>query len=527
MKKRGIQHNKAQRKNSKRISSFGTDNKANKITKVNLSKFNLGNIKLIGDTKSKMNEMLKSLAANLRMARPVPSFSWRSPKIIAAALTVLVTFSIGVIYYNQTAAATYVVINGEKVGVVKTEAAGQEIVQKVLQERGQAVNTLAKTHDQVEYINTRVKKGEFWDKSLTKDKLESKLSSYLDGYKLVIANESLAILPSKEAIDKVLKEYQDYYTKPSEANKISSVQLVESINSEAVEVQPQDVKTAEEVLKLLTEGKSSVMEYTVEESDSWWLIARKNDMKTKEVLAGNPGATEDTVLQPGQKIKLVTVTPYLTVMSKGMFTGTETIPFDVVTKTDTSVAAGQSKVVQQGSDGAKEVTYSYEQKNGKDVSKTVIDEKVLKPSVTQIVAKGPARQTTVAYASSRGSGQIGGLNWPLRGHISSYYGYRSRGFHTGLDIEGDTGDPYTAAAAGTVSSAGWSGGYGKMILIDHGNGVMTRYAHSSKLLVQVGQKVSQGETIGLVGTTGNTTGPHLHFEIIINGDTVNPLKYLR
>ncbi|MDI6880631.1 MAG: M23 family metallopeptidase, partial [Desulfitobacteriaceae bacterium] len=83
-----------------------------------------------------------------------------------------------------------------------------------------------------------------------------------------------------------------------------------------------------------------------------------------------------------------------------------------------------------------------------------------------------------------------------------------------------------AAAAGTVVSAGWDGGYGKMILIDHGNGVMTRYAHSSQLLVSVGQRVAKGQTIGLVGVTGNTTGPHLHFEVISNGSTLNPLSYL-
>ncbi|HBW36497.1 MAG TPA: hypothetical protein DEF89_14755 [Desulfosporosinus sp.] len=76
-------------------------------------------------------------------------------------------------------------------------------------------------------------------------------------------------------------------------------------------------------------------------------------------------------------------------------------------------------------------------------------------------------------------------------------------------------------------SAGWNGNYGKSILIDHGNGVMTRYAHSSKLLVSAGQTASQGQTIGLVGSTGRSSGPHVHFEVIVKGDTTNPLDYLR
>lgn len=153
---------------------------------------------------------------------------------------------------------------------------------------------------------------------------------------------------------------------------------------------------------------------------------------------------------------------------------------------------------------------------------------VTEQPVSQVIAKGPSRSPVmVAYTTSRGSGSISGIASPLSGSINSYYGSRGGGFHTGIDIGGDTGEPYSAAASGTIVAAGWSGGYGKMILIDHGNGVMTRYGHSSRLLVSVGQHVSKGQTIGLVGSTGNTTGPHLHFEVIRNGDTTNPLNYLR
>lgn len=538
MKKRRLKQSKSIKKDSSKIKAFNQKELRSQRPDSSLAKMkifthlkdrlNFNQLRSLPRIVSGGSQKLKSSLLKAKSLTPFRSISWKSPKVLTAIFTVLIALTIGIVYLNQTTAAAYLVVNGQKVGIVKSKEAGQALVQKILQERGQAVHTIAKTHDQIEYINTRVKKGEFWEQALTQNQLGEKLNTYLDGYKLTVAGEALAVLPSKEELEQVLKDYQDYYTKPSEFNKISSVEFLESVESDAVEVQPEEVNTAEEVKQLLFDGRTSVTEYTVEEYDSWWLIARKNDMKTKEVLAGNPGTTEDTILQPGQKIKLVSVKPYLTVLSKGVFTGKETIPFDVVTKTDTSVASGQSKIVQQGSDGVKEVTYAYEQKNGKEVTKTVLDEKILTPAVNQIVAKGPAVvQVASNYSASRGSGQVGGLSWPLGGHISSYYGYRSRGFHTGLDIEGDTGDPYQAAAAGTVISAGWSGGYGKMILIDHGNGVVTRYAHSSKLLVSPGQKVTKGQTIGTVGTTGNTTGPHLHFEVIINGDTVNPLKYLR
>jgi len=248
-------------------------------------------------------------------------------------------------------------------------------------------------------------------------------------------------------------------------------------------------------------------------------------MRTMDLLAGNPGATEDTVLQIGQKVNIVKITPYLTVVSKGVRTINEIIPFEIQTKTDYNLASGQSRVKQYGSDGEKKVTFNFVEKNGKIIDKKILNEEILKQPVTQVVAKGPNRTvTTVGY--SRGSGDVPGVMWPLSGRINSYYGYRWGGFHTGVDINGDKGDPYVAAADGTVVSAGWQGSYGLCVLIDHDNGVMTRYAHSTKLLVSQKDKVSKGQTIGLVGSTGRSTGPHLHFEIIVNEETVNPLDYL-
>ena len=118
---------------------------------------------------------------------------------------------------------------------------------------------------------------------------------------------------------------------------------------------------------------------------------------------------------------------------------------------------------------------------------------------------------------------------PVQGTISSRYGVSSRirvSTHTGLDIAATTGTPINVVSDGTVTFAGWSGSYGKLVKIDHGNGVETWYAHTSKMYVTAGEQVSAGETIAAVGSTGNSTGPHLHFEIRINGKTVNPQNYV-
>jgi murein DD-endopeptidase MepM/ murein hydrolase activator NlpD len=98
--------------------------------------------------------------------------------------------------------------------------------------------------------------------------------------------------------------------------------------------------------------------------------------------------------------------------------------------------------------------------------------------------------------------------------------------HEGVDIAASSGTPIHAAASGTVIHAGWLGGYGNLVVVDHGNGLSTAYAHASALLVGVGQHVTQGQTVSLVGSTGNSSGPHLHFEVRVNGSAVDPLGYL-
>ena len=118
---------------------------------------------------------------------------------------------------------------------------------------------------------------------------------------------------------------------------------------------------------------------------------------------------------------------------------------------------------------------------------------------------------------------------PVTGTISSRYGVSSKirvSTHTGLDIAATTGTPIKVVADGTITFAAYSGSYGFLVKVDHGNGVETWYGHTSKMLVKEGQAVKAGDTIALVGSTGNSTGPHLHFEVRINGEHVNPQKYL-
>jgi murein DD-endopeptidase MepM/ murein hydrolase activator NlpD len=139
-----------------------------------------------------------------------------------------------------------------------------------------------------------------------------------------------------------------------------------------------------------------------------------------------------------------------------------------------------------------------------------------------LAAKIRAAQAHSTVRHVSGSGFI----WPVNAPITSPFGWRWGRMHEGLDLGAAYGSPIAAAAGGVVIYAGWEDGYGNLVVIDHGGGIATAYGHQSQIAVSVGQTVSQGETIGYVGSTGHSTGPHLHFEVRVNGQAVDPLGYL-
>ena len=139
------------------------------------------------------------------------------------------------------------------------------------------------------------------------------------------------------------------------------------------------------------------------------------------------------------------------------------------------------------------------------------------------IREAQQRSSVPAVVAPSGSGVLG---WPVSGPVTSGFGVRWGRMHEGIDIAVGEGTPVRAAAAGTVIYAGWMSGYGNLVAVDHGNGLSTAYAHNSSLAVSVGQSVAAGEIVSYSGNTGNSTGPHVHFEVRVDGSAVDPLGYL-
>lgn len=223
--------------------------------------------------------------------------------------------------------------------------------------------------------------------------------------------------------------------------------------------------------------------------------------------------------------ELKSVTDSLNVKTTVVITSDEEIPFSKKTEKTSTEMIGYSKVTAAGENGLKRKTETKELVNGEVVSSTELSSEIVKEPVTQVTLVGTAK--TTASAKQRSAEKSAGFICPLkRGSftVSAYYG-DGRG-HKGMDLATDKGAPIYAAASGTVTLAKYDGAYGYCVVIDHGNGLKTRYGHASVLKVNAGDQVEQGDVIALVGSTGQSSGNHLHIEVILNNNRVNPISYI-
>lgn len=221
--------------------------------------------------------------------------------------------------------------------------------------------------------------------------------------------------------------------------------------------------------------------------------------------------------------------PYLTVQIRCTEVYSEPIPYEKRTVKDNTKYIGYSAVRTKGVEGERQYTADVIYINGVEQYREVLSNEVVREPVTEVTVVGSYRVNANAEAGKA----TGEFLWPLPSCriLNSPFGYRWGKLHAGIDISGNGvfGKDIIAADGGVVTQVnaeGWGGGYGLYVIIDHGNGYTTSYCHCNEILVSVGDKVTQGEVIAKVGNSGNSFGPHLHFEIRLNGSAVDPMPYL-
>ena len=353
--------------------------------------------------------------------------------------------------------------------------------------------------------------------------VDEKMAVYVKdqvSYDKVIHNLKLQSVSEKE-LEEFEARQNSSTIPPLEENETRIADIILSSDLQAVKGQtdPMEILTVEEATKLLNKGILEEKKYTVQSGDVLSTIANNNGMTTAELIEINEGFTEETVLQLGEELNVTVTKPFVELEVHYESKKKEKIAYEKVTKKDETLYKGDNKVIQKGSNGEKIVTELIRKKNGQVIGQSIEDEQILvepKDEVTEVGTK---------VMASRGTGSF---VWPASGgYISSPMGTRWGRMHRGIDIARPSSLSIFAADSGVVVATGNDGSYGNKIVIDHKNGYRTLYAHLSSINVSVGQTVPSGTTIGVMGSTGRSTGVHLHFEVTKDGTLLDPMSVLR
>lgn len=316
------------------------------------------------------------------------------------------------------------------------------------------------------------------------------------------------IEPAKE------KDFDDFELGLKEINYAEKIEVVEAYLLE------EELNTVEQAVDLVTKEQETQIIYKVKSGDTLSQISIDNDIPMEELIAINDALVdENTTIRIDQELVITVPEPDLSILWKDEQVYTEDYEAEVQYVPNDEWYTTQKVTLQEPSAGRRKVAAIVEYKNNTEVGREILKEEVYAQAIPKIVERGTKIPPTYIKPISGGrvSSRFGGRNAPTKGASTN---------HKGIDWAIPTGTSVVASNGGTVSFAGWGSGYGYVVYINHADGRQTRYGHLSKVLVKSGQTVSQGQKIALSGNTGRSTGPHLHFEIRINGTAVNPVEYL-
>ncbi len=448
------------------------------------------------------------------LLRLTPHLNHKRGRLIPAMMLMCVTMMICAVSYLGI--ALEVTINGQSVGFVQSKSEMENILRGVESTISEYIGAPYNLNLRVSYSLGYMEGSQAVNKDVVNQYVMSQLTDVSKNYAIMVDGKLVGAHPSKTALE-LLKQRVLQGVSPSVTN--GKLEFVQDVQIVEVAVPQGSVLTIGEIEQRLMGNTKESTVYTVQSSDTVSAIAKRFSTTISDIQNLNPGL-DIARINIGDKILLSASVPYLSVKLTATENYVQRIGYETTTQKTDSLYTTQSRVVKSGVYGEADVVADVIYVNGVEQSRTVMSWVITKEPSNEIVEVGT--QTPPAKSAT------GSFRRPSNGVFSSGYGYRKNlgDFHTGIDYAGAVGTYIYAADGGTVISSGWKGNYGYCVMIDHGNGYVTLYAHCSSLKVSQGQKVAKGEVIALVGATGRVTGPHLHFEIRYNGQHVNPLNYV-
>ncbi|MDL2273799.1 peptidoglycan DD-metalloendopeptidase family protein [Oscillospiraceae bacterium OttesenSCG-928-G22] len=440
--------------------------------------------------------------------------------VARAAAAVFLAASVAVVISTAiVSVGLQVYLDGEPLGFVGSQSDFEDVVASVEKKASDILGYPYAVQSDIRYEFDMVNRRDMLDLHEVEAALFSEISEIKRLYVLTVDGEALCASADKAAITEELDALLAPYRTDAENETVSFIldnSLTLEYTDASLEMSRDDVAAA--LRKNVREAES----YEIQPGDTLARIAASHGTTADTLVAMNPGVSAST-LRAGEPVAVTKALPLLSVKVEKVEVYNVAIPHDTEKIPDDTLYVGTTKVNVAGVDGSKQITANVTYIDGAEENREILEELVQSEPITEVLRVGTKKRVAT-----------GNFIRPfVGGYISSHYGYRTfrgRGdMHTGTDFtsSGARGKPIRASDGGTVTFAGWKGSYGNLVIIDHGNGYQTYYAHCQSFMVSVGQKVAQGENIARVGSTGRSTGPHLHFEIRINGNHVNPMNYIR
>ncbi len=430
--------------------------------------------------------------------------------IAAAAVLFVSTYTRGV-------TVTY---DGKVLGALSSEAEAEEARAELEKVTAQTLGrSFTIDNSLIQYSSGLLRRQDLVDKETYEEELSREVGMVTAAYCLYVDGERIGATPYKGALEQLLEQIQLSATNEGTI----SVSFAENVEVKEEFVATDSLMNLGFLAETLYSTKTAEVTYTVAKGDTWSEIAEDHGLTSKELESLNPGYDIDK-LQIGEILTMSASVPYLTMTVVQQERYVDNVAFDVEYTDSADIYVGDYRVTSAGQYGAADTVANVTYINGTETERTVLSSVTLRQPVTEHRLQGTKPKPITAAS--------GTFRWPTTGRISSRFGGRSSpgGIgstnHKGIDIAVPYRTPIYAADGGTVTYAGWMGGYGYLVQIDHGNGYVTRYGHNSSLTVSVGQKVYKGQQIARAGSTGNSTGNHCHFEVRYNGVAKNPLNYL-
>ncbi|MBQ8004568.1 MAG: M23 family metallopeptidase [Oscillospiraceae bacterium] len=471
------------------------------------SVYTVAAISLLADLRSRLCLQLRCMSHRATVALA----HFRANRFALASVVLSVTFLL--IASTLYSVGVKITVDGQELGYVYSRDEYTEALSFVEERASEILERPYSVSSLVRFELGVVPREKVLSKQALSSYFFSNIKEVSELYALTVDGEVVGASLSRETLQNMVDELL-YNNDPNvRAHFAQDVQISKRY------VDASKLISYDEIREKLTSKIHSTREYTIKYGDTIDSIAKENGMTREDLLELNPSIRSGK-LRAGRKLTVGKEIPFLSVEAVRRVEYTETIPYETKTVETDSLYKGTSKVVTQGRVGTRKVVADVTYVDNTETARDIISSTVTQQPITKVVQVGTkARPKTMA---------TGKLSRPVRGAIiSSNYGMRRGGMHKGVDFAAKKGTRISAADGGTVTWAGWKrGGWGYLVVINHGNGIETYYAHNSKVLVSVGQKVAKGEQIAKMGSTGNSTGPHCHFEVHVNGRYTNPWKYI-